>query len=169
MHEDFSFNLFSGLVKGRFLRNRRYTTKSLGLRTCSKCPPSDWQHACSLSGMRSFRNARTAFRIDSWGRSSQTTSSTRLSSAKFGGFGTNCWYLCTIRPTRSSRASSGQWVGRPHVLVDEIRRLLLQPFLCVTWRVSRCGVLLERVAVRHQRLTIFHALREQTFDVVGAG
>src|SRR5688572_20847922 len=51
-------------------------------------------------------------------------------------------------------------VGRPLVLPDEVRRVLLQPIL------RRSTVLLKCVAIRHQEFTVVNQGRQELADVI---
>src|SRR5206468_9541844 len=71
---------------------------------CSKCPPSNLTHACTL-----FLNARTVFWMNSCGRLSQICCSTIFSSAVVFGFGECLSYLSsiTVQTEKSSGLGSG--------------------------------------------------------------
>src|SRR3981081_623106 len=60
---------------------------------CSKCPPSDLIHACSL-----FLNARTTFWMNVCGRLSQISCSTTFNSVMFFGFGEGVLSSASLTP-----------------------------------------------------------------------
>ena len=130
---------------------------------CSKCPPSNLTHACTL-----FLNARTAFWMNSCGRLSQICCSTIFSSAVFG-FGECLSYLSSVTPhtEKSSGLRSGEFGGHLSLLTNSGQWCSSQS--CACWSVSRCTILLlKQEVVLHELTAIINQSRQQLLSVITA-